>query len=56
MQWVWTFPTLSVLLRPRGTEAMLIDPTYDGWQPFDPVAAVPDLSNYDNSGGICLTN
>lgn len=50
--WTWTYPSMSVLLRPAGSTVLLIDPDYRGWQPFDPAAA-PDLSAYKTGGAIC---
>ncbi|HYC36887.1 MAG TPA: hypothetical protein VEC19_10725 [Usitatibacter sp.] len=35
--WPWTHPTMSLLLRDRGSGAMVVnDPGSFGWEPFDP--------------------
>ncbi len=38
--WAWTHPTMSVLLRDRGSRAMVAnEPGASGWQPFEPASA-----------------
>lgn len=38
--WPWTHPTMSVLLRDRGSNAMITnEPGGFGWEPFDPARA-----------------
>ena len=55
MEYDWEYPTLSVLLRPPGSDRMLMNPNYSGWLPFDPQAATPDISGYQaTDGGICV--
>jgi len=39
--WTWTHPTMSVLLRDRGSKAMVVnEPGAFQWEPFDPADAV----------------
>jgi hypothetical protein len=52
MRYDWEYPTLSVLLRPPGSDRMLQNPAYTDWLPFDPVTEVPDLSAFQTEG-IC---
>jgi hypothetical protein len=52
MRYEWEYPTLSVLLRPPGSDRILLHPDYDGWLPFDPRTEVPDISAFRNDG-IC---
>ena len=51
--WGWTYPTMSVLLRPAGSQATVIDADHDSWQPFDPTAPTSNVSAYQIDGGIC---
>lgn len=38
--WPWTHPTMSLLLRDRGSSAMVVnEPGSFGWEPFDPARA-----------------
>ncbi len=38
--WPWTHPTMSLLLRDRGSKAMVVnEPGSFGWEPFDPAKA-----------------
>jgi hypothetical protein len=49
--WVWTHPTMSVLLGGQGSAAMVVnEPGTFTWQPFDP-SNPPSIS----SGGLCQT-
>ena len=50
--WRWTYPTLSVLLRPAGSVAMVRNPDPQQWQPFNP-DRTPDLDRYKTRGGMC---
>lgn len=37
MSWVWTNPTMSIVLAPRGKAVAIVDnPDHIGWEPFDP--------------------
>lgn len=37
--WAWTHPTMSVLLRDRGSSAMVVnEPAAFGWEPFNPAS------------------
>jgi hypothetical protein len=38
--WSWTHPTMSVLLRERGSDAMVLNEPGQRWEPFDPSRAV----------------
>jgi hypothetical protein len=38
--WLWTHPALSVLLRDRGSRAMVRNEMPERWQPFDPAKAI----------------
>jgi hypothetical protein len=50
--WIWTSPTLSVLLRKESQQAIILNPAaYTGWQPFDPSKSVPDLTRYRMNAG-----
>lgn len=51
--WDWEMPTLSVLLRPKGSDRLLQYPGYAGWYPFDPATDVPDIAGYGRGTGIC---
>lgn len=45
--WIWTYPSLSVVLRDSSQGAVLLNPeNYDGYQPFNPRQGVPDLDRY----------
>ena len=44
--WHWTYPSMSLLLRSDASRAILLNPVDNGWQPFDPTVAVPDLRLY----------
>jgi hypothetical protein len=48
----WTFPTMSVLGRSKGSRTLLAEPGYTGWQPFDP-AHPPDISPFKFGQTIC---
>ncbi|MBV8096772.1 MAG: hypothetical protein JO110_26715 [Acetobacteraceae bacterium] len=49
----WMLPTMSVLLRPAGSDRIIFDPAYHGWQPFDPATQVPDIEAFKREGGLC---
>jgi hypothetical protein len=51
--WSWTYPTMSILLRPAGSQAIVTDADHDSWQPFDPNSPIADLSVFKTNGGIC---
>lgn len=45
--WVWSYPALSIVLRQDTGKAIILNPDwYHGYQPFDPVIHVPDLTVY----------
>lgn len=51
--WTWEMPTLSVLLRPAGSSALLRYPDYAGWYPFDPDSEQPDIDIFKRGSSIC---
>jgi len=51
--WNWTFPTVSVLLRPLGSQKLLVEPSYAGWQPFSTTLGVPDIDQFKAHGAFC---
>ncbi len=51
--WNWELPTLSVLLRDSGSDRIILDASYSGWLPFNPVTATPDIRGFKRSGGLC---
>jgi hypothetical protein len=51
--WVWEFPTMSILLRDLGNDRTISYPGYQGWAPFDPATATPDIQPFKQSGGLC---
>jgi hypothetical protein len=51
--WNWTFPTVSVLLRPLGSQKLLVEPSYAGWQPFSTAEGVPDIDQFKAHGTFC---
>jgi hypothetical protein len=45
--WGWTNSLMSVVLRDNARKAIILNPAgYQGYQPFDPLKNVPDLSAY----------
>jgi hypothetical protein len=45
--WGWTNSLMSVVLRDNARKAIILNPAgYKGYQPFDPLKNVPDLSAY----------
>lgn len=48
MGWSWTHPTMSILLRARGTDGMIRNEPGSRWEPFDP--STPISINYV---GLC---
>jgi hypothetical protein len=47
--WVWTNPSLSLLLRDNPGQAVILNPNSyysEWWEPFDPRKSMPDLSRY----------
>jgi hypothetical protein len=51
--WDWELPTMSLLLRPPGSYALVVNPAYHGWQPFDPVTGLPNITDFRRSRGVC---
>jgi len=51
--WDWTYPTLSVLLRPPGSDAVVSDATYHGWLPPSPIAHPASLDSAKREGALC---
>jgi hypothetical protein len=54
--WTWELPTMSVLLRRYGSDRIVSDPSYHGWQPFDPMKGVPDITRFKRSASLCPAN
>jgi hypothetical protein len=54
--WGWTYPTVSLLLRSGPSGSIILNPQEEGWQPFDPKAAIPDLHEFawrvGKAGGV----
>lgn len=50
--WVWTNPSLSVLLRGNSSGGIKNSLTYTGWQPFDPEKGVELLGGYVKNGRL----
>lgn len=48
----WTFPTMSVLLDKASSRTMLEQPSYTGWQPFDP-RHPPQIRAFKTGETIC---
>jgi hypothetical protein len=52
--WGWMYPSMSLLLRPPGSDAIVTNLQGTDWQPFDPTSQVPDLSRYKGGrAAIC---
>jgi hypothetical protein len=51
--WIWTNPTLSLLFRDRGSNALVLnDPVSNTWEPFDPNVNI----FHHNYKGFCQTS
>jgi len=52
--WLWTNPTLSIVLRGDGKAGLMNSKAYDGWQPFEPTSmqGSNQLCDYHKSGPL----
>jgi hypothetical protein len=54
--WTSELLTMSVLLRSPGSNRIVSDPSYHGWEPFDPLTGAPDITRFKQSASLCPAN